>query len=346
MNPSAGVASLADAFLSTLRSYVEPGEPVALVDFPNHPNVGDSAIWLGASAGLRALGAEVRYVCEGDAFSEGSLRRALPEAGTIFLNGGGNFGDMWPGSQELRERIASRLTRYRIVQLPQSMHFSSRDALTRARAVLDSHPALTLLWRDRRSHELGREAFAARSDLCPDCAFALGSQGHKGRPKTPMLWLTRTDMEGRGERLAVVGEPDVTVADWLSRNRSDAGFTYRNHLLSKFSWRYMAPLMRRPGLAGVSMPVARAIYDRLARQRLHAGLRLLSSAEVVVTDRLHGHILCTLLGKPHVVVDTGPGKITAFLSTWTSEHPSVRVARTPQEALAVGRALVTASRAG
>ena len=37
----------------SLRPLLPPGGPVALLDFPVYPNVGDSAIWLGAVATLR-----------------------------------------------------------------------------------------------------------------------------------------------------------------------------------------------------------------------------------------------------------------------------------------------------
>jgi exopolysaccharide biosynthesis predicted pyruvyltransferase EpsI len=62
------------------------------------------------------------------------------------------------------------------------------------------------------------------------------------------------------------------------------------------------------------------------------GLDLLAEAPVVVTDRLHAHILCLLIGVPHVVVDTGYGKLRAFVDAWTAGHPRVRLARDAGEA--------------
>ncbi|RZM06107.1 MAG: exopolysaccharide biosynthesis protein, partial [Sphingomonas sp.] len=37
------------------RTHVAPGSRYALVDFPDHANVGDSAIWLGELAMLRQV---------------------------------------------------------------------------------------------------------------------------------------------------------------------------------------------------------------------------------------------------------------------------------------------------
>jgi pyruvyl transferase EpsO len=41
---------------SVLAQHVARGQRFALVDFPNHSNVGDNAIWLGELAALRAIG--------------------------------------------------------------------------------------------------------------------------------------------------------------------------------------------------------------------------------------------------------------------------------------------------
>jgi pyruvyl transferase EpsO len=44
---------------------------------------------------------------------------------------------------------------------------------------------------------------------------------------------------------------------------------------------------------------------------------------MVVTNRLHGHILCVLLGIPHFVSDNSYGKLSAFHGDWTHESPLV-----------------------
>jgi hypothetical protein len=53
---------------------------------------------------------------------------------------------------------------------------------------------------------------------------------------------------------------------------------------------------------------------------------LLGSGRVVITDRLHGHILCTLLEIPHVVLDNSYGKISRFLDSFTRNCELVRAA--------------------
>jgi exopolysaccharide biosynthesis predicted pyruvyltransferase EpsI len=68
-----------------------------------------------------------------------------------------------------------------------------------------------------------------------------------------------------------------------------------------------------------------------------AGFELLGSARFVITDRLHGHILSTLIGVPHVLLDSKLGKNLNLHDTWTSNCACTRVANNIDEALMVAR---------
>jgi pyruvyl transferase EpsO len=93
----------------------------------------------------------------------------------------------------------------------------------------------------------------------------------------------------------------------------------------------LAPVARRSGSAAIGRLLGRA-FDARAASQLRQGVRLLSRGEVVVTDRLHGHILCLLLDIPHVVLDDRNSKVGTFRSAWTAEARSVRTAASMSEA--------------
>src|SRR3546814_2699367 len=66
-------------------------------------------------------------------------------------------------------------------------------------------------------------------------------------------------------------------------------------------------------------------YQMLAQWRLRRGISMLSQGRVIVTDRLHAHILSLLLDIPQVVLDNMYGKVSAFAAQWTEkseEHTS------------------------
>ena len=118
-----------------LAPFAPPGSTYALLDFPSYANVGDSAIWLGAWKCLTALtGRPPVHCCDWKRYDPNLLRRQLGD-GTIFLSGGGNFGDLWESLQRFRERVVEDFPDNPIVLLPQSIHFEQRENLDRARAV-------------------------------------------------------------------------------------------------------------------------------------------------------------------------------------------------------------------
>jgi pyruvyl transferase EpsO len=82
------------------------------------------------------------------------------------------------------------------------------------------------------------------------------------------------------------------------------------------------------------------LWDRLAQQRTQRGCRLLSRGRIVITDRLHAHILCTLLGIPHIVLDNNCGKLSGLIRCWAAEHPLCHLADSVAEATRIAPRLV------
>jgi pyruvyl transferase EpsO len=296
----------------------------ALVDFPNHPNVGDSAIWLGEKAALQRLGCAVSYACDLVSYSETDLASSLA-GGIILLHGGGNFGDLWPEHQRFRERIVAGFPRNKIIQLPQTIHFQSKKSLERAREVLNGHPDFTIMARDRRSLEFARQEFRAGSLLCPDMAFALGSFDRPCDPSEEVICLLRTDIESGNSRSAAAS--GLQRFDWLEDDRSV--LMAMNSFLHRRLHRCPANLAR----IASRFLYSRAVCDRVASARLIRGLKLLGRGKVVITDRLHGHILSLMSGIPHVIVDNSYGKLGSFWQTWTSDGPAAAWADSLAEAL-------------
>jgi hypothetical protein len=211
------VTRLGETIASRLRGFVAPGQDFALLDFPDHSNVGDSAIWLGELAAFRALGGGAPgYVATKDAFDAEALRRAVPD-GPIFLHGGGNFGDLWPEHQLFRERILAQFPDRAIVQLPQTVHFAAQVARDRAAAAIAAHPRFVLMVRDAASQALAESRFDCAVHPVPDMAFALGAQSGAAAPTVRLLLLLRTDKErAAGLHAAPPALPaGALVRDWL-----------------------------------------------------------------------------------------------------------------------------------
>jgi exopolysaccharide biosynthesis predicted pyruvyltransferase EpsI len=322
------VSELSGTIDRVLRPLLPAGAPCALLDFPDHANVGDSAIWLGETDWLRRADCPVVYTCDMAAYSPETLAARLG-GGVILLSGGGNLGDFWWDNQQFRERVIQDFPRNKIIQLPQTIHFEDEWAVGEARRVFNGHPDLTLLCRDQRSLDFARAKFARPSLLCPDMAFALGPLADPGPPVCDVLWLCRTDGESAGAPLPNVGG-DVERADWLEEAPTP---------LRERSRDLVAQVASNPAGSEGLLDELTAAYGHLARERLDRGWRLLGGGKIVITDRLHGHILCLMMGMPHVLLDNVYGKLRRYYDTWTHGCALARWADSPAEALALAAAM-------
>lgn len=326
---------LSDRYLSELRNLIPEGSQIALIDFPDHSNVGDSAIWVGELIALKRLRCSIVYVSSYRSYKESILRSRLAPGSTVLIHGGGNFGTIWPECQAHREDVFASLKDYRLVQLPQSIFFGNEASLQHCRHLLSTHPAATLLVRDRPSFEIANSRLRATTSLCPDAAFCL--EGHLVReaPRIDALVLARTDRERAsvelGEALRSSGL-QYKVVDWVEEQQTPL------LRLSAMLWRRAhGRLTKVPGFFAVLFEV----WRRCAWQRVRRGAHLLSQGRVVITDRLHAHILCTLLRIPHVVLDNHYGKVGGFIDAWTAASPLVHRAASAQEAVTIARQLLT-----
>jgi pyruvyl transferase EpsO len=219
---------------------------------------------------------------------------------------------------------------------PQSIYFSDPAHLDRARRVLDSHPDLVLLCRDSASYRLAKANFDVRVELCPDAAFLLPPLSRPIEPTLDLLWLARSDHEAapRSSPDSVSLPAGVGVSDWMED--APVGAYRRRHALAATLTSEGLPYAIRGHLAWLN-PVVQELYLRLARNRVLRGANHLSRARVVISDRLHGHILCVLLGIPHIVLPSMGMKTANFVTTWTESTGLVRTCESASEALAAGR---------
>lgn len=298
-----------------LKEVIEPlcigFSSYALLDFPAHSNVGDSAIYLGEIALFdKIFKKPPSYVCT-KKNSAADIRKFAPD-GIIFLHGGGNFGDIWPAHQKFFERILRRYPEIKIVQLPQSIHFNSKDAIDKTANAIRNHKDFTLLVRDHKSYEFAKTNFDCDIKLCPDSAYALSDlQIESPNITRDVLCLLRTDKErylSPSEKTTLEGLGPVE--DWLKEKSVKTGADRLVNLLFRCLPWMRSDLMKKKEL----------MFRRHAQIRVDRGLSQLSTANLVVTDRLHVHILSSLLKKDHFVLDNFYNKIQNYINTWPKDE--------------------------
>lgn len=329
----------------TLRAAIGNVVDVALLDAPNQTNVGDSLIWAGEMAYFRRLGLRIRYVSDIASFDPEALRKAMP-SGVVLLHGGGNFGDLWTGHQNHRERIVQELPEYRIVQLSQSIFFASETRAAQADEIIGKHPDFHLLLRDSLSMErAAKQLPSLRPVFCQDMALGFDpphvrrtARGHD------LLVIARQDKE------AVSGLHDVdddwgaglhvTSTDWHSEGWLAVRYRVARRVmkLHQFLIRVRRKLHWTPTLP--QWLVKRLIVS-LNEINITGALRWYAAADVVVVDRLHAHVLALLLGIPHVALDNNYRKIGAVFDDYTGRFSTANYAVDTTEARAIVQQLTT-----
>ena len=343
---------MTDALLAELARRVEDavgravpaGTRVALVNFPNHHNAGDPALWLGGLHALRRAGAVVRYVCDPESYDPAELRRRLGPAPFVAIGGGGNLGDRYLRQQRARERVMEDFPRGRFLQLPQSIDFHDPVEQDRVARLMGDRD-LVLMVRERRSASRGRD-MGLDPVLVPDAALQLGSLARPVPARVDVLWQHRSDKEQARRdldpRSVVPDDIAVEVRDWLGSLDDDEEPRGLGERLAVWAEGRASTAVEQGRGRRVVPDVLQVAYPPMARHWTRRGVHMLSLGRVVVTDRLHGHLLALLAGIPHVALDNATGKVHDVLDAWTGDHPLVTLAETPQEAAAAaGRLLAS-----
>lgn len=316
------LARLREQFDGAVEAWLGGARDVALLDFPNHDNVGDNLIWLGTRDSLKRLGVRVVYASAQEYTRPAHIRRLTGVP--VLFHGGGNLGDIWPETHGARLDLIAQLHDRRILVLPQSVHFSSPQAARATAEVLTSHPDCTVFVRDETSLEWATTA-GVRAALVPDAAFAVDPERVPPVPRRSVgaaVALWRTDKEvGDGADLGP--EPDGLVrVDWPVP-RDDRRIPFRAVLRLQEKRFGGGILVRRAAVAAC---------NAMASRELRRGRALLGDAPVLVTDRLHAAVLGLMSGREVRRVDNSYGKLAGVLDLWWADEPRMTRAATRRDA--------------
>ncbi|MDY6803892.1 MAG: polysaccharide pyruvyl transferase family protein [Cyanobacteriota bacterium] len=320
-------------------------ESCALLDYPASPNIGDHLIWLGTIFYLNeVLKAKIKYAATCTDFSEDLMNQKNGQA-PILLHGGGNLGDIWLLHQRFREQIISKYQDRKIFIMPQSIYFADKNNLKIAANIFNSHPQLTIFARDNYSYQIAIDNFNNCQIIkAPDMFFQMiNSPGLpiKTKRQSSILYFCRQDKElNKSFSPDSLGISNLVVEDWVSfnwmvkapedwaiyipgmvrliREGWQRGLATPGEWLSRQKWDYLHPYsdkfntMDRPEL------------HRRSWSMMHAGMHQMLQHRLVITNRLHGHILCLLLKIPHVFLPNSYYKNELFYQTWTQQIPFCR----------------------
>lgn len=203
----------------------------------------------------------------------------------LFITGGGFIGSIWfDGELELRE-IVEMFPNNKIIVLPQSMCWEEGSEVEKQKSITlyQNHGDMIFCARDKATFkEMKKDYHFAEIKLLPDLVmaeqYALFSDPVLKREGT--LLVIRQDKES-----AMSEEDKEKVRQWAAEIKSPV-IEIENH-----SENYKDVLF----------------WER--DEELKKLFKLYASAELVITDRLHGMIFSALSGTPCVAIDSATHKV-------------------------------------
>lgn len=314
-----------EIFIQTLSSVLGERSRVALLDIPTVANPGDHAIWLGERMALKYLGINIVLELDDKAFKPEIVRRALGEDGVILLQGGGSFGDLYAARQSFRHQVLTEFSDVPIIHMPQSIHIQRSESLAQLQEDIGRHSDFTLLVRDSDSYERATCEFDCPTYLTTDAASAILHNRSIPKATHDILWIRRRDIEAANVIRPPTSE-NMLVSDWayaLSspvRNRRDSVWPVLQRELRKHDNTILESLRQR-------------IIPLVPNSSWQQSIRFLAQGRVIITERLHGHILGRILNIPTVLIDNRIGKLGNYWRTWSSTYNNSTIASNPEEAL-------------
>jgi pyruvyl transferase EpsO len=305
------VGSLASlkAHLKAILNLFDPTSRIFYIDYPVHSNIGDLLINLGTEQFFLDYQVPIyRRYSVMDLPNLSSLE--VDENTTLLCHGGGNFGDLYPKHQHVREALIGRFPRTRIIFLPQSLYYSSPETQARSLEKIARHPHCHILVRDQESLETLRRGGVTRSSMMPDMAHQLWdtletSNVTARRSVVRNMCFLRQDQEATAypaELAKIFANGSVDWSDIVSMpHRVCGGATY-----------YLLKALGR----AIPCKLATSTWYYNRDLMVRDAITYFSGFDRVYTNRLHAMILALLLGRDATIFDNSYAKLSRYVGTW------------------------------
>ena len=284
---------------------------IIYLDYPTHKNVGDLLIFQGAleffnSSGLLISAA---FSCHNCDFTKIDRLLEKSEEYCIVLHGGGNFGDIYLQHQLFRSEVFKRYPEQRIVLLPQSAHYQSNENYLKDKKIISQLKDAYFFARDEPTLEIFSDMGVA-SYLSPDIAHSL----YKTLPFVPKtrgtLYFLRKDIE----KCSSTNNEINQGIDWID-------------MVSFWDQKMIRLLVHFQKNSRCFSKQVFNFWCWRSKKISYNAAKYFSSHELIVTSRMHGHILSCLLEVNNEVIDNFYGKNSRYFNCWTKKFPLAKLRR-------------------
>jgi pyruvyl transferase EpsO len=307
--------------LKKINDVIPRGAKVCYFDYPVHNNVGDMLIWKGTEQFFKECKISVvkrfsHHLIDYLLNKQDKLIEIQKET-IIVCHGGGNFGDLYFVHQNLRKLLVEKFPNNRIVILPQSIYYKDKQIMQEDFAVFRKHKDLHLYVRDKKSFIIASK-YLKNVYLCQDMAHALYPINKKNTNKSNCLYFLRKDKERVNSQIK--NAEKINEFDWPILFSEIDLKIYR--LLRRAHRSYKIQKIISPNLLS-------KLWYIFINHMINKAINLFNGYQTIITSRLHGHILASLMNIENKLIDNSYGKNSSYYESWTNSVDCAHLIKEP-----------------
>ncbi|MBQ7043229.1 MAG: polysaccharide pyruvyl transferase family protein [Clostridia bacterium] len=293
---------------------------VYVVGCPEYPNLGDSAILIAELAFLKESGFtdnRIKCITEREFFDDRQVIRSwIGKKKLICGLGGGNMGNQYYSEEKIRRILLKDFSENPIIIFPQTIYYGGTTGAEEAeesKRYYDNKENLTLIAREKKSQEEMQRLYPGTKVLL-----------------TPDIVLSCTmkdfEVESNCHRKGVL----LCVRSDAEKSMSDAEFDSFTKKLQNYGI-----ICKKTDMYSDKEINSETRLDCIKRK-----MEEFVSAQIVITDRLHGMIFAAITETPCIVFSNYNHKVKGTYD-WIKHLPYIKFAETIEEAEAYVPDLLT-----
>ncbi len=273
-----------------LKKYSNKKKNFLVLGVPDYGNLGDQLLRIAELHFIQKFFSNYNVVTIpfSKLYIAKKFKKLINTKDIVSVQAGGNIGTLYPGIHEAQEKALARFKNSNVFFFPQTIYYSSDSfgtkLLSKSKLVYESMNHFVMFVRDNFSYQFAKNNLPSlKVSLVPDIALFIDIDQFNLNPssskKNEGLILIRNDSESTmtSEEFYSLVNNSLKYCDRLQQSDTHI---YRDGISDETAWKEIEKLLNR-----------------------------ISNSKFVVTDRLHGMIMCYLTNTPCVVVQSKSPKI-------------------------------------
>lgn len=231
-----------------------------------------------------------------------SIKKQVNSEDIITIIGGGNMGSLYPDIEDLRQLVIRSFPYNKIVCFPQTLDWdesqSSNKALKKIVKIYSTHTDIHVFARESITYRKLEEIFS-------------------GQPNVKISFVPDIVMSTSAKRLGVESSSKPSGVLTCLRNDKECGLKAEHYAILDRAIGDTGLTINKTDTHAGGSGLSKAECNKLLSNKIQQ----FAEAQLVITDRLHGMILCMLSGTPCLVLPNSNHKIRQTYLDWLKDHP-------------------------